>query len=72
MKTIVLMLIYLGTFMGMFFLLSCIGMLWQSYVSVISDRSWFVAYSMFLGWWISLFPAGEYYNANKRYFAQTF
>jgi hypothetical protein len=59
--------------MSFFFLFSCIGLLWvDSYYSIISDNGWFMAYSMFFGWWLSIFPAREYYIANENYFNTVF
>lgn len=60
MKSIFLMLIFLGTFMGFYFLLSCIGMLWDTYEGIITNENWFLAYSLFLGWWIALLPTVEF------------
>jgi hypothetical protein len=68
MKSITLILIYLGTFMGLFFTLSSIGMLWNNYSRIISDESWFICYTVFLGSWLSIFPTREYYVANEDYF----
>ena len=73
MKSIIAILIYVGTFMGMFFLLSSIGLLWaDSYYAVVSNNHWFILYSMFFGWWISLFPTREYYINNEEYFSEVF
>jgi hypothetical protein len=71
MKTLALFLIYTATWMGVFFLLSLIGLLWNdSYYAVISDHTWFMMYSLFFGWWISIFPAREYYKHNEEYFQE--
>ena len=71
MKSIIIMLIYTGTFMTMFFLLSLIGLLWNdSYHAVISDHGWFMAYTILFGWWLSLFPTVEYYKHNQEYFEE--
>ena len=72
MKSITLILIYLGTFMALFFLLSCFGMLWFSYIQVISDEGWFICYTVFFGSWLSAFPTREYYIANEDYFDNVF
>ncbi len=61
-------LIYIGTFMFFFFLLSIIGTIWVSYYTVISEGGWWMIYSLFLGWWIAIFPAMEYYHKHKAYF----
>jgi len=72
MKSLTAILIYLGTFMGMFFLLSTIGILWTEYRNVISSDSWFMCYSLFLGWWIPIFPTREYYMKYEDYFSEIF
>jgi|LakMenEpi03Aug12_release.lakeMendotaPanAssembly.Ray.scaffolds.fasta_scaffold189662_5 hypothetical protein len=55
--------------MGFFFFLSVFGIIWsQSYYAVISDNHWFVLYALFIGWWVSMFPAREYYKKNEDYF----
>lgn len=72
MKSITAILIYLGTFMGMFLLLSTIGTLWTEYRTVISSDGWFMCYSIFLGWWISILPTREYYMKYEDYFSEIF
>jgi len=72
MKSITLILVYLGTFMAMFFLLSCFGMLWYNYTDVITDDGWFACYTVIFGWWLSIFPTREYYMANEDYFSRVF
>lgn len=70
MKSLIAILIYLGTFMGMFFLISTIGLLWaDSYHAIVSNNSWFMCYSILFGWWMSILPTREYYTANKDYFS---
>jgi len=71
MKSLIIILIYTTTFMGMFFLMSLVGLLWNdSYYAVISDHGWFMAYTIFFGWWIAIFPTREYYMHNQDYFEQ--
>jgi hypothetical protein len=72
MKSLIAILIYLGTFMSMFFLFSLIGTLWFNYTDVISNNGWFMVYSMFFGWWMSIFPTREYYVKNQDYFSEVF
>jgi hypothetical protein len=72
MKSLIAILIYLGTFMSMFFVLSLIGTLWFNYTDVISNNGWFMVYSMFFGWWMSIFPTREYYVKNQDYFSEVF
>jgi hypothetical protein len=54
--------------MGFYFLLSSIGTLWYNYTDIISDDGWFTCYTVIFGWWLSIFPAREYYTANENYF----
>ena len=69
MKSLIIIFIYTATFMGVFFLMSFIGLLWNdSYHAILSDHTWFMMYSMFFGWWISFFPTREYYMHNQDYF----
>lgn len=71
MRSLILMLIFTATFMGMFFLMSLIGLLWcDSYHSIVSDHSWFMKYSIFFGWWLALFPTREYYMHHENYFSE--
>lgn len=73
MKSIILGLVFLGTFLFLFFLLSIIGLLWvDSYREVIKNGNWFFLYTLFIGSWIPVFPTIEYYDANKEYFNKVF
>ena len=55
--------------MGGFFVMSFIGLLWNdSYYAIISEHGWFIAYTMFFGWWISILPTREYYKHHEQYF----
>lgn len=68
MKSILLILIYLSSFMLFFFVLSLPGMLWFPYKQVIADGNWFAGYTLFFGSWLALLPAREYYHRHKEYF----
>lgn len=70
MKSLILIFIYGFTFMGFFFLMSLLGVLFSdsSYHDIISDRTWFMYYSLFFGWWLALFPTREYYMLHSQYF----
>ena len=72
MKSIILILIYVATFIGFFLTLSLIGTLWSDYKSIISNIDWFIIYTMFIGWWISIFPTREYYKLHEDYFDDVF
>lgn len=65
MKTLIMLLIFIISFAGFFFIISLFGMLWNSYYEVITSINWFICYSSVLGWWLSLFLTVEYYNRNK-------
>ena len=55
MKALALILIYVAVFMGVFFILSTIGLLWvDSYHQIISNMNWFMLYTLFVGWWVSM------------------
>ncbi len=69
MKSIILILICLGTFTFFFFTLSLFGLLWEdSYKAVICNSNWFILYLIIFGWWLPIFPAMEYYHLNEDYF----
>ena len=69
MRSLILIFIYTATFMGGFFVMSFIGLLWNdSYYAIISEHGWFIAYTMFFGWWISILPTREYYKHHEQYF----
>lgn len=68
MKTSLLLLIYLFSFVSFFLILSGIGVLWTSYENVISEPNWFGIYSLFFGSWMAALPTCEYYELNKPYF----
>ena len=72
MKSIMLLVIYFVSYIFFFLLLSTVGMFFQSYVETITSDGWFIAYTMFLGWWLAIFPAREYYIANEEYFDKVF
>ena len=57
------MIIYAGIFMGVFFLLSSIGLLWcDNYHTIISDPNWFMMYTILIGWWVAMIPVHELYE----------
>ena len=73
MKTITLFIIYFISYIFFFLLLSTVGMFsGTSYIEVIQSEGWLVTYSLFLGWWLSIFPAREYYLSNEDYFDRVF
>jgi len=63
MKSLLLMIIFTGIFMGAFFALSAIGLLWcDSYRAIISNTDWFMCYFLFIGWWVAMIPTHELYE----------
>lgn len=74
MKSLILMFIYIATFFGMFSFLSVFGLIISkcSYLDIIRNNDWFMFYFLFVGWWIGMFPAREYYMANKEHFEDVF
>lgn len=54
---------YTLIFMGFFFMLSCVGLLWfDTYHEIISNEGWFMMYTIFIGWWVALVPVHELYE----------
>lgn len=75
MKGIIMMLIFLFTWVGGYLLLSCLGLMFFDeygnhliYSHIIGDIGWFGIYFLFIGWGIACFPTCEYYQRNKDYF----
>jgi hypothetical protein len=69
MKTLTLMAIYIASFILIFLMLSSIGWLFTgSYIDVINNDNWQIAYSLILGWWLAFFPSREYYIKYESYF----
>jgi hypothetical protein len=69
MKSLTLMAIYIASFILVFFMLSSIGWLFTgSYVETISSHNWQFIYTIFFGWWMSIFPTREYYMKHEDYF----
>lgn len=72
MKSIILIGTYLVSFVLFFLLLSLIGVFFTPYSEIITNHGWFMVYAMFLGWWLAIFPAREYYISQERYFDRVF
>lgn len=72
MKSIILISIYITSFVLFFLLISLVGILFTSYQEIITNHNWFMLYAMFFGWWLSIFPAREYYVYNQDYFDKVF
>lgn len=72
MKSIILIGTYLVSFVLFFLLLSLIGVFFTPYSEIITSHNWFMVYAMFLGWWLAIFPAREYYVHHEKYFDKVF
>ena len=72
MKSIILLVIYFVSYIFFFLLLSSVGLFFNSYIETITSDGWFMAYSLFLGWWLAIFPAREYYMKNEENFEKVF
>jgi hypothetical protein len=72
MKTLNLLFIFLAAFMGGFFTLSLIAILWTSYGNALTNVNWFIVYAFIFGWEIGLLPAMEYHKKNEAYFNEVF
>jgi len=72
MKSIILIGTYLVSFVLFFLLLSLIGVFFTPYSEIITNHNWFMVYTMFLGWWLAIFPAREYYISKQDYFDKVF
>lgn len=74
MKSITLFCIYIVTFFGFYMFLSLGGLILSesSYLSILHDGGWFYIYFIFIGWWISVFPAREYWIKHEDKFEEIF
>ena len=74
MKSIALLGIYLMSFVCIYMMLSLVGIVFSntSYVEILHMGNWSMIYSLLFGWWMSIFPAREYYMINQEYFDRVF
>ncbi len=69
MKTLILIAIYIASFIIIFFIVSCPAYVFVgSYKAVIYNSTWQFMYTFFIGWWLASFPAREYYLKNEKEF----
>jgi len=63
MKSIILLAIYLLSFVGIYMMLSLVGLAFSeaSYLDILRDDPWNFIYCTCFGWWLAIFPAREYY-----------
>lgn len=63
MKNSISMVVYLITFFAMYLILSLFGLiLGYDYKESIESETWFIIYTIFLGWWIALVTARDAYQ----------
>ena len=74
MKSIILLGVYLLSFVSIYMMLSLVGLVFSdtSYVDILRNNNWTIMYSLFFGWWMSIFPAREYYLLNQSYLDRVF
>jgi hypothetical protein len=74
MKSIALLGIYLMSFVIIYLMLSLLGLVFSdaNYVDILHSQPWSAVYCMFFGWWLSIFPAREYYLVHQVYFDRVF
>jgi uncharacterized membrane protein len=74
MKSIILLSIYLLSFVIIYMMLSLVGLIFScsSYVEILHSQTWGAIYCVFFGWWMATFPAREYYAQNEDYFMRVF
>ena len=66
MKFLIVIIIYVLTFISFYFFLSLVGLIFCcSYNQIIQNLNWFIFYSLFIGSWVSIFPARDYYKQNE-------
>jgi hypothetical protein len=74
MKLIILVAIYLISFITIYMMMSLVGLVFSdhSYVEILRMNNWTMLYSMLFGWWLAGMSAREYYMYNKEYFDRVF
>jgi hypothetical protein len=73
MKTLLLLAIYIASFVIIFFIVSFPAYIFVgSFKAVIYNGTWQLMYSLFIGWWTAAFPAREYYLLQEEYFDKIF
>ncbi len=61
MKSLTLLAIYIASFVIIFLMLSFIGWVFNgNYIEIVRDNTWQIIYTVFIGWWVAIFPAKEY------------
>lgn len=73
MKSLILIAIYIASFIIIFFIVSCPAyIVVGSFKAVIYNSTWQFMYTFLIGWWMAIWPAREYYLLNEQYFDKVF
>jgi hypothetical protein len=73
MRTLVLIAIYVASFIIIFLMLSCIVFIYvRSYNAVLTHIGWQIMYTVCIGWWLAAIPTREYYLIHEEYFDRVF
>ena len=74
MKSIIFLGVYLLSFVIIYMMMSLVPLVFSdtSYVDILRNNNWTMMYSLFFGWWMSIFPAREYYLLNQSYLDRVF
>lgn len=74
MKSIILLGVYLLSFIIIYMMMSLVPLVFSdtSYLDILRNNNWTIMYSLFFGWWMSIFPAREYYLLNQSYLDRVF
>jgi hypothetical protein len=74
MKSIILLGIYLLSFVSIYMMLSLVGLVFSTanYLDILRDDAWSFIFCTCFGWWLAIFPAREYYLVHQSYFERVF
>lgn len=62
MKSLLLILIYFGTFVLLYLIFSLFGLIWEDYLTILRNSDWLMFYTLFLGSWLAALPTHEIYE----------
>lgn len=69
MKSLLLLAIYIASFIIIYFIVSFPAYIFVgSYKAVIYNSTWQLMYTLFVGWWLAVYPAREYYIKHEKEF----
>lgn len=73
MKSLTLFAIYIASFITIFLMLSFVGWVFNgNYIEIVRNNTWQIIYTVFIGWWIAIFPAREYSIKHEKEFDKIF